>query len=247
MEVRVTENPPWINDFIGEITEHEMTTIDNPAFHQVFKGRLNLDQLRQIMVDFYPLVETFPRYMELILPKIPVEDSYRCQMARSWLIRAIDQKRRQAKQYRDWMRGFGAERGLALSGHCPSPEVDAVNNFLWKVCTYGTLAEATAALNFTIERLTRIWSIRILEHLDRFKASAGVELNKKTLAWLSGNANCHDHYPEEALEVIKAFATSLEERNRVVHASQHALAYYTMAADASYYGIRSIHETAVAC
>jgi pyrroloquinoline quinone (PQQ) biosynthesis protein C len=186
------------------------------------------------MINFYPLIENFPKYMALILAKVPMEDSPEANMARHWLIHNLNIERLHAKWYRDWIRGFGVPQELMQKEYFPTPEVDAVNNFLWKLCTYGTLPEAIAGLNFAIEGPTGIWSQRVYENIRNYEGVDGVQMTGKSLIWLKAHAKYDDHHPDEALEIVKCFATNQEEQARVIRAAKNGMAYYAMAAEAGY-------------
>jgi pyrroloquinoline quinone (PQQ) biosynthesis protein C len=54
------------------------------------------------------------------------------------------------------------------------------------------------------------------------------------LEWVSAHASYDDKHPDEALEIIKAFATTKEEQEKVKQATKRALEYYALALDACY-------------
>jgi len=246
MDIELTEHPEWVREFLKDIAEYESKILDAPCFSKMANGDLPIDQFRQIMIDFYPLIENFPKYMALILPKVPIEDSARCNMARSWLIQNLSVERLHANWYRDWIWAFGVPKKATNTEHYPTPEVNAVNNFLWNVCTYGTLPEAVAGLNFAIEGPTGIWSKRVYKNIRKYTNVDGVELNGKSLVWLKAHVKYDDHHPEEALEIIKAFTTTPAEQARAIRAAKHGMAYYAMAAEASYNSVRIEKESIVA-
>ena len=62
----------------------------------------------------------------------------------------------------------------------------------------------------------------------------GVKITRKSLAWLNAHARYDDHHPDEALEIIKAFATTEEEQQKSIRAVKNGMSYYAMAAKASY-------------
>ncbi len=246
MKITLTEHPKWLAEFVDEIAEYEKNILEGNCFGKMIKGELQIDTFRQIMIDFYPLVENFPKYMALVLSKVPMEDSEKVKMARGWLIQNLNIERLHADWYREWIWGFGVPREITQKEVFPTPSVDAVNNYLWKVCTYGTLAEAIAGLNFAIEGPTGEWSKRVYENIRNYQGVEGVELTGKSLIWLKAHAKYDDHHPEEALEIIKAFATTEEEQEKVKRAIKNGMAYYAMAAEASYNSVSSEDKLKVA-
>jgi pyrroloquinoline quinone (PQQ) biosynthesis protein C len=234
MQIKITEHPQWVNTFLEEAAPHEENIVDSDCFKKMAAGELSIDTFRGIMVCFNPLIENFPKYMALILPKVPAGDTPRNNMARAWLIQNLNIERLHAAWYRDWIWAFGVSREITNQEvHLP-PEMDAVNNYLWKVCTYGTLPEAIAALNYAIEGPTGIWTKRVYKNINHYEKHDGVKITRKSLAWLNAHARYDDHHPDEALEIIKAFATTEEEQGKSIRAVKNGMSYYAMAAKASY-------------
>jgi pyrroloquinoline quinone (PQQ) biosynthesis protein C len=56
----------------------------------------------------------------------------------------------------------------------------------------------------------------------------------KSTIWLKAHARYDDHHPEEALEIIKAFAADEGEQTRVRRSAINWMSYYTMADKARY-------------
>ncbi len=234
MKIAPSAHPTWVKDFLNDIEPYENRILDGDCFGKMSRGELPLDTFRHIMLDFYPLVESFPKYMALILSRIPMENNDKCNMARYWLIENLNIERKHADWYRDWICAFGVPREVMDKEVFPCPEVDAVNNFLWKICTYGTIPEAIAGLNFSIEGPTGKWAKSVYKNISKYKNMEGVVLDVKSTMWLKAHARYDDHHPEEALEIIKAFALNEEEQERVRRAAINAMTYYAMASQASY-------------
>lgn len=234
MHIKMTEHPKWVDKFLEEAAAQEKSIVDGDCFKKFASGELPIDTFRGIMVCFNPLVENFAKYMALILPKVPPGDTPRNNMARAWLIQNLNIERLHAAWYRDWLWAFGVPREITNQEvHLP-PEVDAINNYLWKICTYGTLPEAIAALNYSIEGPTGIWTKRLCKNIKRYEKRDGVKITRKSIAWLNAHARYDDHHPEEALEIIKAFATTEEEQGKCIRAVKTGMSYYAMSAKASY-------------
>ncbi|NIQ00500.1 MAG: iron-containing redox enzyme family protein [Nitrospinaceae bacterium] len=234
MNVKITEHPAWVENFLQEVAPYEEQILEGNCFRKMVDGDLSIETFRGIMTNFIPLIENFPKYMALILAKVPSGDTDRNNMARTWLIQNINIERKHADWYRDWIWAFGVSKEYTRTEYYPEPAVDAVNNYLWRICTYGQVHEAVAAVNFAIEGPTGIWSKRVYQNIDRYEGREGVEMTKKALIWLKAHAHYDDHHPEEALELVKAFAASEEEQEQALRAAKTSMAYYAMAAEASY-------------
>ena len=233
MKIQLTEHPEWIINFLQEIEEYEDNILEGNCFGKMAKGELPVEIFRQVMINFYPLVQNFPKYMDLLLPKTPMDDSPGATMTRHWLNENINFERLDATWYRTWITGFGVPRELTAKEIYPAPEVDALNNFLWKVCTYGTLPEAIAGLNFAVGGPTGKWAERVHRNIRKYHGAEGVDMSRRSLIWLRAHANCGQH-SNEALEIIKALATDKEEQERVVRAAKNGMAYYALAAETGY-------------
>ena len=170
--------------------------------------------------------------MNLCVAKAP--DTEQGRIAKSWLAHNIKIERRHAQWYRDWAIGFGVSEKIFEKPINPPPEIDAVNNFLWRVCTYGSLVEAVAGLNYAIEGPTGVWTRLVYPNIKRFENRDGVGLDSKSLLWLRAHAVYDEVHPEEALEIIKTLAKSDNDRKGAIRAAKSGMDYYAMAAEACY-------------
>ena len=170
--------------------------------------------------------------MELSLEKIP--DTEAGAKADAWIRNNIRLERKHADWYRDWAVGFGVPASEFEREVYPPAEFDTVNNFLWRICTYGSIVEILAGPNYAIEGPTGIWSRQMYKNVKRFKGAEGVDLSDKTLVWLRAHSIYDDHHPAEALELIKLLATTEEDKAKALGAAIHAMTYYAMAAEACY-------------
>ena len=97
MKIELTDHPLWIKEFLLEIADYEDRILEGECFTEMAKGELPIDVFRQVMINFYPLIENFPKYMALILAKVPMEDSPEANMARHWLIHNLNIERLHAE------------------------------------------------------------------------------------------------------------------------------------------------------
>ena len=68
----------------------------------------------------------------------------------------------------------------------------------------------------------------------KYHGRDGISLDKKAYWWMEAHAEYDDLHPLEALEMIKAHATSEELQEKVRHAAQRSLEYLYAALEACY-------------
>lgn len=234
MPLQPTPHPPWVREFLGAVEPYQERVLNSPFFVEMADGTLSMRRFRAGLLYFYPLIEAFPKYMGLTLAKVRQKGSRRNNAAREWLLQNINIERKHTLWYRQWAIDFGVPESDLRKQVVPPPEIDAINNFLWRVVHGGSLAEALAAVNFGIEGPSGMWTKRVRNGIDAYRKRKGVRFRSRTLLWIKAHADYDDKHPEEALELIKMFARTREERDRVTLAAQRSMAYYAMAADAIY-------------
>ena len=233
MKIKITKNSKWVKEFLKKTQPFEEKIVNGTCFGRMATGKLPIKTYRQVLISFFPLVETFPKYMGLLLSKIPPDNTKRNNLARYWLTQNINIERHHADWYRDWCLGIGVPARTINKEVYPAPEIDAINNYLWRVCTYGSLAEALAALNYAIEGPTGKWTEKVYKDMGKkYNEKDGVKWTGKSRMWLRAHAHYDDIHPEEVLELIKLFATTKEEQKKVLRATQTSMTYYSMAAEA---------------
>jgi len=200
----------------------------------MYSGDLTAKRFQGGLINFYPLIESFPLYMALNLTKVPAGESSRNTKARYWLSRNINQERIHTTWWKQWAAGFGVSKKVLERPIAPPAEMDAINNYLWRICSHGSLSEAMSAVNFAIEGATGKWTSKANDSLHKYYSKQGYQINEKTLEWVSAHASYDDKHPEQALEIIKAYATNSEEQAKVRDAAKRSLEYYALALDACY-------------
>lgn len=130
--------------------------------------------------------------------------------------------------------GFGVPKKALLKVIYPPPEMDAINNYLWRVCTQGSLVEGISAANFAVEGATGEWTKKSEKGFEKYRNVKGFEVDEKALQWIKAHASYDDRHPEEALEIIKVYATTKDQHEAVKQAAIRALAYYALALDTCY-------------
>lgn len=232
--IALTPHPRWVENFLNQIEECQRRVVNHKVFGAIISGELSEAQFSNALLNFYPLIETFPKYLALILAKVPPGDSDWNRKTRSWLISNISQERRHAEWWRHWAIDFGVD-SEKLEQEIYSPaEMDAINNYLWRICTHGSLAEAISAANFAVEGPTGMWTKNVAGSVSKYNGVGRIKVTKKTLEWVEEHANYDDKHPVEALELVKYYATTEAEREKVIRAAMRSLEYYAMALDFCY-------------
>lgn len=232
--IRITSHPDWVGAFLRHLKPYKRKVVDNRLFKDISSGKLTVEQFRGALVNFYPLIENFPRYMALNLAKVPAGGSPWNKKTRFWLIRNINQERLHTGWWRDFAHGFGVSRSVLDEEIHPPAKMDAINNYLWRVSTHDSLAEGISAVNYAVEGPTGEWTKAVVDGIKKYRGVKGTHITEKTLEWVSAHAAYDDRHPDEALEIIKAFATTKESRDRVTYAASRSLEYYSLALDACY-------------
>lgn len=226
-----TPQPKWVKDLLSDLRPYEDRVVNHPVFIQLSIGELPVPALQKALVNFYPLIESFPQFMQLNLAKVPDGHSSPHNETRAWLISNIRQERYHAVWWKDFALGFGVEPKAFDNGITPPAQMDSINNYLWRVCTNNTLIEGMAASNYAVEGPTGTWTKNVQEGFRFYQGLPGVEINEKTLAWINAHATYDDSHPWEALEIIKAYAVSSEAQQSVKLAAMRSLEYYALALD----------------
>lgn len=231
MKIEITEHPSWVEAMIEEMRPWRERIESHPHFLEAAAGSLAIGRIQTALVHFYPLVESFPEYMALTLAKVPPGGADRNRTARRWLMSNINVEREHGDWWRQWAVGFGVASEIFETEIRPPAAIDAINNYLRRVCREGSLAEAVAATNYAVEGPTGQWTQRVKQGLRQYHGR-GVAADARTLRWIERHADYDDSHPHEALEIVKAHATTKQEQERVKFAARRAVEYYAMALDA---------------
>jgi pyrroloquinoline quinone (PQQ) biosynthesis protein C len=232
--IKISPHPDWLKELLDVIQPYQDRVAHHRFFEEFKNGRLTIKQCQGALINFYPLIESFPQYMALSLAKIPAGDSKVNRKARHWLISNINQERLHTRWWRQFAYGFSVDETVLDDEIYPPPEIDALNNYLWRICTHGSLVEGMSASNFAVEGATGEWTKNISHSFEKYCNADGIKINERTLEWVVAHATYDDRHPVEALEIINAYATTKEEQKRVRQAAKRALEYYDLALDACY-------------
>lgn len=223
----ISEHPRWAQEFWDALVPLKDRVAHHPLFEQMGAGELSLDVFRRTLLNFYPLVESFPKYMALNLAKCRTDRPGHRQ-TRAWIMNNMRVEERHAAWYEDWAAGFGVSRE-ALATVRPPAGMDAVNHYLRHVCGSGTLEEGIGAANLAIEWATGEWCRYVVKGMKAYRDRGEAEVDRRTMAWLRAHAHYDDAHPHEAMELIKLLCVDDASREAAFLATERGLEYYLLA------------------
>jgi pyrroloquinoline quinone (PQQ) biosynthesis protein C len=211
----------WVDSLHAYVKPYWDHLLEGPWAEGVAKGRLTLPEMQGWMLQIYPFIHAFPKFLAEAL--IKVEDDY----SRSFFINNIRVEKGHAEHWL-WMgTGFGLRREemLALAdGAKPLlRDVQSLSDWLWYINTKGSLAEAVAATSFAIEGMAGDIARKVTDGFQYYKDEPGVDLSSKTYRWMREHAHYDDEHPKIALEIVQRYATTERMQTRVMFAAKRSL------------------------
>jgi pyrroloquinoline quinone (PQQ) biosynthesis protein C len=192
-----TPHPVWTTQMLERLRPAWDAVLNSEVFTSTRPGALPSELWRGVLLEFFCIVEAFPKYMGVTLAKTTFGRSPRDELARSWLIGNIRVEARHAEWYIDWAAAHGIGRA-EITQYRPHAAVGALDAWLWSVAYRGTLAEAVGAINYAIEGTTGEWTRQVLPAF-----AAHYNHDETALAWLVNHAEYDDKHPVQALEIVK--------------------------------------------
>jgi pyrroloquinoline quinone (PQQ) biosynthesis protein C len=233
-----TPHPTWIVALRHHIEPTWNAILNCPLIREGSAGKLSLPQMRSWISQLYPFIETFPKWIALNIPK--TQDV----ISMDFLIDNVRIEKRHAEQWIHMAEGFGIKRSDLFMVK-PLAEVDALTHWLWSINTQGTLAEAVAATNYAIEGITKDIAIAALKGFPHYEGIDGIHLDRKAYWWMEAHAKYDDLHPQQALEIIKLYATTKDLQDKVTFVTQRSLEYMLLALETCYRRFQSQPSVAV--
>jgi pyrroloquinoline quinone (PQQ) biosynthesis protein C len=200
--LRPTPHTQPVRDMIARLAGPWRAAVEAPLFARTASGDLPpVEAWRQALLEFFTIVECFPKYMGLSLAKTTYGKRPGDQSVRRWLLQNIGIEARHTEWYIDWMASVGLTPDDAI-GVRPCEEIRELHDHLMKHCAGGSLAEGIAAANWAIEGITGEWSQNVAGPFRGY-AELGARIDCHTMLWLEAHARYDDAHPEEALEIVK--------------------------------------------
>jgi pyrroloquinoline quinone (PQQ) biosynthesis protein C len=218
---RVFVAEPWVESLHAYVKPYWDHLLEGPWAEGVAKGKLTLPEMQGWILQIYPFIHAFPKFLAEAL--IKVEDDY----SREFFINNIRVEKGHAEHWL-WMgEGFGLRREDMLSladGTQPLlRDVQSLTDWLWYINTKGALAEAVAATSFAIEGIAGDIARKVTSGFQYYKDEPGVDLGSKTYRWMREHAHYDDEHPKIALQIVQRYATTPRMQTRVMLAAKRSL------------------------
>lgn len=186
-----------------------------------------MEQMRAWLVQLYPFIESFPKWIALNIAK--TQDP----VSRAFMIDNVRVEKRHAEQWVHMAEGFGID-ATELFTVRPIPQVEALTHWLWSINTQGSLAEAVGATNYAIEGITHDISSTVVKGFPKYEGRDGLRLTRKAYSWMEAHAAYDDMHPIQALHVMKLYTFTQDQEDKVIFAAKRSLEYMLMALNACY-------------
>jgi pyrroloquinoline quinone (PQQ) biosynthesis protein C len=199
---------------------------------RVSNGSMAIEEMRGWMLQIYPFIHAFPKFLAEAL--IKVEDD----ASRSFLIDNIRVEKAHADHW-IWMgTGFGLTREEMLDladGNRPVlRDVQSLTDWLWYVNTKGSLPEAVAATSFAIEGATGDLSRAVWSGFESYRDHPAVNWSPRTYKWMREHARYDDEHPKIAMTIVERYATTEKIQKKVMLAARRSLQLLDQALETSF-------------
>ncbi len=223
----ITSHPLWVSSLYEFVSPYWDALVNGPWAEQVANSKMSVEQMRGWMLQLYPFIHDFPKFLAEGL--IKVEDDF----SRTFLIENIRIEKAHSGHWL-WMgEGFGVQRqqmlDLAEGNATVMRDVQSLTDWVWRINTTGTLAEAVAATSFAIEGVAGALSRKIAQGFEAYRSQPGVDMNPKTYKWIREHADYDDEHPKFALEIVKRYATTERAQRQVKFAAKRSLELLNLA------------------
>jgi pyrroloquinoline quinone (PQQ) biosynthesis protein C len=217
----VSSHPHWVASLYEFLTPHWDDLVNGPWAEGVASASLTVAQMQGWILQLYPFIYDFPKFLAEDL--IKVEDDF----SRTFLIENIRVEKAHAEHW-IWMgEGFGLTRQQMQNiaeGHGPLlRDVQSLSDWIWRINTKGSLAEAVAATSFAIEGVTGALARKICAGFESYRNRPGVDMNPRTYKWMREHSRYDDEHPQYALEVVKKYALTERAHRQVMYAAKRSL------------------------
>jgi pyrroloquinoline quinone (PQQ) biosynthesis protein C len=211
----------WVDSLNGYLKPYWDELLQGDWCEGVANTRLTVPEMRGWILQTYPFIHAFPKFLAEGL--IKVEDDY----SRSFLIDNIRVEKAHAEHW-IWMGlGFGLTREemlAAADGRKPVlRDVQSLTDWLWYINTKGSMAEAVAATSFAIEGLAGDIARKVVKGFEAYKDMPGVQMGPKTYKWFREHAQYDDEHPKIAMDIVKRYATTERMQTKVMLAAKRSV------------------------
>jgi pyrroloquinoline quinone (PQQ) biosynthesis protein C len=228
----LSPHPQWVDSLNGYVKPYWDDLLNGEWAEAVAVGRLTVAEMQGWILQIYPFIHAFPKFLAEAL--IKVEDDY----SRSFLIDNIRVEKAHAEHW-VWMgMGFGLKKedmlDLAEGNRPVLRDVQSLTDWLWYINTKGTMAEAVAATSFAIEGATGDLARKVVDGFQSYRDKPGVDMGPKTYKWMKEHAHYDDEHPKIAMEIVKRYATTDRMQMRVMLAAKRSVQLLNQALHTAY-------------
>jgi pyrroloquinoline quinone (PQQ) biosynthesis protein C len=214
-------NPRWVDSLHGYVKPYWDELLQGEWAEGVATTRLSISEMRGWILQIYPFIHAFPKFLAEALIKVEDDDS------RSFLIDNIRVEKAHAEHW-VWMgMGFGLKKkdmlDLAEGSRPVLRDVQSLTDWLWYINTKGSLAEAVAATSFAIEGIAGDIARKVTAGFEAYRGQPGVEMGPRTYKWFREHAHYDDIHPKIALEIVKRYATTEKMQTRAMIAAKRSI------------------------
>ena len=218
---KITSHPRWVASLYEFVSPSWDGLVNGLWAESVAASRLSIEQMQGWILQLYPFIYDFPKFLAEGL--IKVEDDF----SRTFLIENIRIEKAHAEHW-IWMgEGFGLRRQQMLDlaeGRTPVlRDVQSLTDWVWRINMKGTLAEAVGATSFAIEGVAGALARKVAEGFESYGDRPGVNMNPRTYKWIREHCHYDDEHPKFALEVVKQYAITERMQRQVMHAAKRSL------------------------
>jgi pyrroloquinoline quinone (PQQ) biosynthesis protein C len=224
---KMTSTSRWVATLYEYVAPEWEALVDGPWAESVAATRLSVEQMQGWILQLYPFIYDFPKFLAEGL--IKVEDDF----SRNFLIENIRIEKAHAEHW-IWMgEGFGLNRqqmvDLAEGEGQVMRDVQSLTDWMWRVNTKGSLAEAVAATSFAVEGVAGALARKVAAGFEAYRDRPGVDMNPKTYKWIREHSHYDDEHPKFALEIVKHYAVTERMQRQVMVAARRSLELLNLA------------------
>lgn len=228
----ISPHPAWVGTMQRFVQPYWDALLNGEFAESAAVTRLSVDELRGWLLQMYPFIHTFPKFLAEALTKVEDDDS------RAFLIDNLRVEKAHSEHWLWMAQGFGLARKELLdlaAGERPMlRDVQSLTDWLWYINTKGSLAEAVAATSFAIEGVTGDLTRKTLQGFEAYGRFPGVVMDARTTRWMRSHARYDDEHPKLAVEVIKRYATTERLQYKVMLAAKRSLQLLDLAFNTAY-------------
>lgn len=215
-------NSKWLSVLKEEVDRSQQAIQACPVLVALSRGTFSHSQMQDCLIQLYPVVKTFPVWIGLLKEKVADRET-RAVLAHygrrvSWYV----------PQWILMAEGFGLRRQELFESPVRG-NVHALNQYLWWISRWGSLAEGIMSLGYAIGSVTRLIAPCLLAGFTYYEQRTGTVLTKKASSWVRRQALSRDSCLHEFLEITQASVSSSIERDAVSKAVIRSLAHLRMA------------------